>query len=305
MVAENPVGAAILNPEIDAVRKLLGQLPVAAPVTEMRATYDAFGGLFPTPSDVAPRSEQVCGMAVEWTSTPDASLDRVVLYLHGGGYSVGSIASHRHLVAQLGRSARTQSLAVDYRLAPEHAFPAAVEDCVAGYRFLLEAGFAASSIAIAGDSAGGGLTMATLLAARDARLPQPACAVCLSPWVDLEANGASMATKAAEDPLVKREPLLQLAATYLGDADPCAPLAAPLYADLKGLAPLLIQVGSAEALLDDAVRLAAAAGAQEVEARLEVWPEMIHVWHFFHPVLADGRRALDTAGSYIRERMSR
>ena len=289
--------------EIATVRAMLTEFPMGSSLVEMREAYNAFGTLLPTPSDVMLRSERAQGVAAEWTSTPDAGPERVVLYLHGGGYSIGSIASHRHLAAQLGRTARTQTLAVDYRLAPEHPFPAAVDDALAGYRFLLDAGFAPSCIAIAGDSAGGGLTVATLVAAREAGLPQPACGVCISPWVDLEVSGASMTTKAAEDPIVQREPLLQLAATYLGGSDPRSPLATPLHADLRGLAPLLIQVGSAETLLDDAVRLAAAAGAQEVEARLEVWPEMIHVWHFFHPVLGEGRRALDTAGGYIRDRM--
>ena len=293
------------NPEIANVRKLLAQFPLGSSLTEMRAAYDAFSRLFPTPSDVTVRSERVGGVAAEWTSTPAASPERVILYLHGGGYAIGSALSHRHLVAQLGRTARAQTLALDYRLAPEHPFPAAVEDALSGYRFLLDNGFAPSCIAVAGDSAGGGLTVATLLAARDAGLPQPACGVCISPWVDLEAEGASMTTKAAEDPLVQREALLPLAAGYLGGADARSPLAAPLHADFRGLAPLLLQVGSAEALLDDSVRLTAAAGAQEVEARLEVWPEMIHVWPFFHPVLADGRRALESAGAYIRDRMNR
>ena len=291
------------NPEIAAILAMLAESPMGPSLVEMREAYNAFGALFPTPSDVTLRPEQVRGVAAEWTSTPDASRERVVLYLHGGGYAIGSIVSHRHLAAQLGRTARTQTLAVDYRLAPEHPFPAAVDDALAGYRFLLEGGFAPSCIAIAGDSAGAGLTVATLVAAREAGLPQPACGVCISPWVDLEASGASMTTKAAEDPMVQREPLLQMAATYLGGSDARSPLAAPLHADLRDLAPLLIQVGSTEVLLDDAVRLAAAAGAQEVEARLEVWPEMIHVWHFFHPVLGEGRRALNTAGGYIRDRM--
>ncbi|MGH7786644.1 MAG: alpha/beta hydrolase [Candidatus Binatia bacterium] len=291
------------NLEIAAIRAMLAQLPMGPSLVEMRETYDAFGALFPTPSDVTLRAEQAHGVAAEWTSTPDASRERVILYLHGGGYAIGSLLSHRHLVAQLGRTAGAQTLALDYRLAPEHPFPAAVDDALAGYRFLLEAGFAASCIAIAGDSAGGGLTVAALVAAREAGLPQPACGVCISPWVDLEVSGASMTTKATEDPIVQREPLLQMAASYLGGAHARSPFAAPLHADLRNLAPLLIQVGSAEALLDDAVRLAAAAGAQEVDARLEVWPEMIHVWHFFHPVLGEGRRALNTAGAYIRDRM--
>jgi acetyl esterase/lipase len=178
-----------------------------------------------------------------------------------------------------------------------------VDDALAGYRFLLKAGIKPSSIAIAGDSAGGGLTVATLLAARDAGLPQPACGFCISPWIDLEGIGASMTGKAAEDPMVQSPGLLNMATAYLGGADPRTPLAAPLYADLTGLAPLLIHVGSAETLLDDSIRLAGLAGAQNVPVRLEVWPEMIHVWHFFHPVLTHGRDAIAAGGAYIREHL--
>ena len=162
------------NPEIAAIRAMLTQSPLGSSLVEMREAYDAFGALFTTPSDVTLRPDEAHGVAAEWTSTPDASRERVVLYLHGGGYAIGSILSHRHLAAQLGRTARTQTLAVDYRLAPEHPCPAAVDDALAGYRFLLEAGFARSRIAIAGDSAGGGLTIATLVAAREASLPQRA-----------------------------------------------------------------------------------------------------------------------------------
>lgn len=291
------------NSEIAAIRGILTNNPLGETLVGMRESFDAWGALFPIPSDITPRPAQANGVAAEWTSTSEADPKRVILYLHGGGFALGSLRSHRHLVAELGRTAGTQTLALDYRLAPEHPFPAAVDDALAGYRFLLERGFAPSCIAIAGDSAGGALTVATLVAAREAGLPQPACGVCFSPWIDLEAAGESMRTKAAEDPMVQREPLLQMAASYLGDTDARSPLAAPLHADLRGVAPLLIQVGSAEVLLDDAVRLTAAAGAHEVAARLEVWPEMIHVWHFFHPVLGEGRRALNTAGAYVRDRM--
>jgi acetyl esterase/lipase len=291
------------NPEIAVVRAMLAGTPANLSNEEMRQVYDNIGAQLPTPPDVILESTQAHGVPAEWSTAPGAADDRVILYLHGGGYVIGSILSHRHLAAALGRAAGTRVLALDYRLAPEHPFPAAVEDALAGYRFLLEKGFSPDKIAVAGDSAGGGLTVATLVAAREAGLPQPACGFCISPWVDLEGLGDSMTTKATEDPMVQRDGLAGMAGAYLGDTPPRTPLAAPLYADLTGIAPLIIQVGSAETLLDDSTRLASKAGAAEVPVRLEVWPEMIHVWHFFHPLLTDGRRALAIAGDFIRERM--
>lgn len=291
------------NPEIDVIRAMLAQTPANLSIPELRQLYDGLGAQFPTAADCELKPENARGVGAEWSSSPGAASDGVILYLHGGGYVIGSIPSHRHLASELGRAAGARSLALDYRLAPEHPFPAATDDALSGYRFLLESGFAPGKIAIAGDSAGGGLTMATLVAARDAGLPQPACAVCISPWVDLEGLGDSMTAKAAEDPMVHQEELAGMAAAYLGGAPARSPLAAPLHADLRGVAPLLIQVGSAETLLDDSIRLASAAGAAEVEVRLEVWPQMIHVWHFFHPMLGEARRAIGTAGAFIRDRM--
>jgi acetyl esterase/lipase len=191
-------------------------------------------------------------------------------------------------------------LALDYRLAPEHPFPAAVEDAVSGYRYLLSRGIRPGRIAIAGDSAGGGLVVAAMLAIRDAGLAQPACGWCISPWVDMEGIGETMSTKAEADPTVQRAGILEMAGLYLNGADPRSPLAAPIYADLRGLAPLLIQVGAAETLLDDAIRLAKVAGAADVRVDLQVWPEMVHVWHLFHPELKAGLRAIEQGGAYVR-----
>ncbi|HEY7851724.1 MAG TPA: alpha/beta hydrolase [Caulobacteraceae bacterium] len=289
--------------EIDQVRAFLAQTPADLSQAELRAVYDGIGAAFPTPADVTLERVTANGVAAEWSITPGAAGERAILYLHGGGYVIGSIASHRHLAAALGRAAKARCLVLDYRLAPEHPFPAAVDDALAGYRFLLESGFAPGNIAVAGDSAGGGLTVATLLAAREAGLPQPACGFCISPWVDLEGLGASMASKSAEDPMVQKEGLAGMSGAYLAGASARTPLAAPLHADLTGIAPLLIQVGSAETLLDDATRLAAAAAHAEVDVRLEAWPKMIHVWHFFHPMLSEGRRALESAGEFIKDRM--
>jgi monoterpene epsilon-lactone hydrolase len=204
------------------------------------------------------------------------------------------------MIAQAGREARARTLALGYRLAPEHPFPAALEDAIAGYRFLLSQGLEPKHIAVAGESAGGGLAIATLVSVRDAGLALPACTWCSSPWVDLEASGDSMTTKAPVDPLIQKAYTLELAAAYLNGADPRTPLASPIYAELKGLPPMLIQVGSAETLLDDAVRLARVTGAADVRVTLEVWPDMIHAWHLFYQQLAAGRHALAAVGAFIR-----
>ena len=286
--------------EIDAIRRILEANPRPAGLGERRQRLDALGEQYLLPADVRVEAAHANGVSAEWTATPEADSEKVILYLHGGGYTTGSLKSHRHMVAQAGREARARTMALDYRLAPEHPFPAAVEDAVIGYRFLLSRGFSANRIAVAGDSAGGGLTVALLVSLRDAGLPLPACAWCISPWIDLEGTGASMTAKGTVDPMVQQAYLIELAAAYLGGANPRTPLAAPLYADLKGLPPMLIQVGSAETLLDDAVRLAGAAGAADVRVRLEVWPDMIHVWQLFYQQVAAGRRALAEAGAFIR-----
>ncbi|MES1990116.1 MAG: alpha/beta hydrolase [Pseudomonadota bacterium] len=293
------------DPDIAAIREFLAGNKFPQETAALRLAYDDFGKVFPTPADVTLEKVSANGVPAEWSAAPNAAKDRVILYLHGGGYVIGSVASHRHVVAELGRAAGTRTLALDYRLAPEHPFPAAVDDALAGYRFLLAQGFTPGNIAIAGDSAGGGLTVATLLAIKAAGLEQPACGFCISPWVDLEAIGNSMTTQAARDPMVQKKGLLGMAGAYLNGSNARAPLAAPIYGDLTGIAPLLIQVGAAETLLDDSIRLASVAGAADVEVNLQVWPEMIHVWHFFHPMLGAARQALKVAGETIARAMDR
>jgi acetyl esterase/lipase len=240
----------------------------------------------------------------ERSRTPGDDAAGAILYVHGGGYVFGSLDSHRHVVTEIGRAAGVPSYALHYRLAPEHPFPAPVEDTVAAYRALLAQGIAPGRIAVVGDSAGGGLVVAALVAFREAGLPQPACGWSISPWIDLEALGPSMTGNAASDPSVQRDPILELARLYLAGADPRSPLAAPLYADLKGIAPLLIQAGAIETLLDDAVRLAGRAAAAGVPTRLDVWPEMPHVWHLFHPVLTAGRKAIEQGGAFVKAAMT-
>ncbi|TDH64598.1 alpha/beta hydrolase [Dankookia rubra] len=292
------------DPEIQAIRDLLAARPRPAELAERRRRLDALGGSYPLPADIRVEPTRAGGVPAEWSEAPGADASRALLFLHGGGYVSGSIASHRPMVAEAGRQAGLRTLALDYRLAPEHPFPAALDDAVTGYRHLLESGFAPGRIAIGGDSAGGGLTAATLLALRDQGLPMPGCAWLVSPWVDLESASASMETKAATDPMVQKPYLLEIAAMYRGGTAARTPLVSPLYADLHGLPPLLVQVGSAETLLDEGVAFAGKAGAAEVAVTLEVWPDMIHVWHLFHPQLAAGRRAIAKAGTFIREHLA-
>jgi epsilon-lactone hydrolase len=291
------------DPDIEAVRALLAARPRPTGLTERRQRLDALGAQHALPADVRIEPASAHGVPAEWNSTPGARASHALLYLHGGGYVAGSLLSHRSMVAEAGRAAGLRCLALDYRLAPEHPFPAAVEDAVSGYRYLLDEGFAPSCIAIGGDSAGGGLAAAALVACRDQGLPMPACGWLVSPWVDLESTGESMGSKAARDPMVQKPYLLEIAELYLGGAGPRTPLASPLHAALHGLPPLLIQVGAAETLLDDAVMFARHAGAADVAVTLEIWPEMIHVWHLFHPQVAAGRKALTAAGDFMRRHL--
>jgi len=289
---------------IHIVREHLAKLPPSDSLTiaERRAQYERAEKVFPTPAEV--KVERVTAPAVpaEWLRPPSAAPGRVVLYLHGGGYVIGSPRSHRHLAAAIAAAARSSALLLEYRCAPEAPFPAAVDDAVAAYRWLLDQGVSAGGIVIAGDSAGGGLTVAALLALRDARLPLPAAGVCISPWVDLTCSGASYATKAASDPIVKRAGVDEMARAYLGTADPRTPLASPLFADLRGLPPLLIQVGSEEVLLDDSIQLAERAKAAGVDTTLEVWEQMIHVWHWFLPMLDEAEEAVAAIGRFAESR---
>jgi epsilon-lactone hydrolase len=288
------------DPEIVKLREIIAARPRATEIAQMRLDSDARGKAFGLADDVTVQSVSANGVKAEWTSTPDADPANAILYLHGGGYVICSLDSHRHLAAEVGRAAGARTLAIDYRLAPEHPFPAPIEDTVAAYRYLLDSGFKPNRIALAGDSAGGGLVVGSMLAIREAGLPLPACGWCISPWVDMEALGGSFVDRAETDPTVQKATILMMAGLYLGDADPRHPHAAPLYGDLRGLPPLLIQVGSVETLLDDSIALARKAGVAEVPVSLQIWPEMIHIWHLFFPVLSAARRAIGSGGSFVR-----
>jgi acetyl esterase/lipase len=223
------------------------------------------------------------------------------MFFHGGGYCSGSIRSHRRMVSEAGRAAAVRTLAIGYRLAPEHPFPAALDDALAAWGFLRGAGIAAAHIAVGGDSAGGGLTAALINVLRERGEEPPACAWLVSPWTDLTMSGSTLLTKEAVDPLIHRDYLEELAAAYVpAGIDRKEPRISPLYSDLEGFPPTLIQVGSAEALLADATRFAAAAGTANVAATLEIWPHMVHAWHLWNAHLEAGRRALASAGTFIR-----
>lgn len=291
------------DPEILAIRQQIAARPKVTDIALRRRDYDARGKSFPLPADVLVEKVSANGVPAEWTRTPDSSPEHAILYLHGGGYVIGSLDSHRHLAAEAGRQAGAHVLAIDYRLAPEHPFPAPVEDTLSAYRYLLDSGIKPGSIAFAGDSAGGGLVVAAMLAIKDANLPMPGCGWCISPWVDMEAASKSFDDRAATDPTVQRAGILDMASKYLGGADPKHPHAAPVYGDLCGLPPLFIQVGSVETLLDDALWLAREAGKAEVQVDLQIWPEMIHVWHQFHQVLGAGQRAIEAGGAFIKNNL--
>ena len=294
--------------ELETVIQMLRARPIGdsqnLDVAAMRAGMEQMTSLMPLPPGLILEPIEVNGVPAEWVSAPGAAADRAVLYLHGGGYVIGSIRTHRELAGRISAASGARCLVIDYRLGPENPFPAAVEDATAAYRWLIAAGFLPGKLAIAGDSAGGGLSVATLLALRDAGVALPATGVCISPWVDLEGTGESMTSKAAEDPMVQREPLRQMAQLYLGGADPRTPLAAPLWGELRGLPPLLLQVGSAETLLDDSTRLAQRARAAGVEVELEIWPEMIHVWHAFAALIPEGREAIERIGVHLKKRLA-
>ena len=238
-------------------------------------------------------------MPAEWITAPGADEGRVILYFHGGGYLFGSMRTHRVMLSHMSRAAKSRVLGLDYRLAPEIPFPAPVQDSVAAYRWLLAQGFKPEKITLAGDSAGGGLVIAVLVALRYLGEPTPAAGVGISAWTDMESTGASFTTNAESDPSVNRERLLKIAGVYLDGKDPKAPLASPINADLHGLPPLLLQVGGIETLLDDSKVLAKRANEAGVSVEMEVWEDMPHVWHHFAPILPEGQKAIGRIGEFV------
>ena len=287
--------------EIENVRALLRSKPRPIGWAERRQRLDAIGSVWPVADDVKLEAVDVGGLQGEWSVVPGSDISHVLMFFHGGGYCSGSIVSHRRMVTEAGRAAGTRTLAVAYRLAPEHPFPAAYDDALTAWRFLQNEGIPVSQIALGGDSAGAGLAVALIRRLRDAHEELPACAWLVSPWMDLTMSGSTFASEDAVDPIIHKTYLNELAAAYLppgmGRKDPRV---SPLYADLRNFSPLLIQVGSAETLLDDATRFASAAGAADVPVTLEIWRHMIHAWHLWNAQLEAGRRALASAGAFIR-----
>ena len=271
-------------------------------VAQMRSDWDAaFGG---STAPVTCECVSAGGVDGEWISPANAPEDKAILYFHGGGFRIGSVSSHRDLIAQIALASGRRVLAINYRLAPEHPFPAALDDAIAAYGWMLDRGLKSGNVAFAGDSAGGNLVLVAMVAMRERGLPLPAAAVLMSPWTDLAATGASYVSRAEADPIHQRPMILALAKNYLGgQGDPYDPLVSPLYADLSGLPPLLIQVGDRETVLDDSVMLADMARAAGVDVDLQVWDDMIHVFQMFGAELPEAHHAIASIAGFLNRHL--
>jgi epsilon-lactone hydrolase len=288
-------------PEIDAIRALLTAKPRPVGWHDRRARIDEIGSTWPVAPDVKLEECECDSVPGEWSIVPGGDPTRVLLFFHGGGYCSGSIVSHRRMVTEAGRAARMRTLAVQYRLAPEHPYPAAHEDAMTAWRFLRGQGIAARDIVVGGDSAGGNLTITLINRLRAAGEEQPACAWLASPWTDLTMSGASLEAKDHVDPLIHKVYLEELADCYAPKPiDRWDALISPLFSDLRGFPPTLVQVGSSETLIDDSVRFARAAALADVDVTLQVWPHMIHAWPMWNAKLAEGRQALEQMGEFVR-----
>lgn len=286
--------------EIDAIRALLSSKPRPVGWGERRQRLDEVGSVWKAADDIRLEPVDIGGLTAEFSSAPGSDPSRVLLFFHGGGYCSGSILSHRRMVTEAGRAARMRTLAIGYRLAPEHPFPAAHEDAMAAWQYLIGQGIAPERIAVGGDSAGGNLTIALINRLRAADQPMPSCAWLVSPWTDLTMSGPSLALKDAVDPIIHKGYLEELAKAYVPPGiDRRDPMISPLFSELRGFPPTLIQVGSAETLLDDATRLAAALAIADVPVTLQVWPQMIHAWPLWNARLEDGRKALVQTGEFM------
>jgi acetyl esterase/lipase len=291
-------------------RAALDQLVRASPLdlggdlAEQRVIFEEMMAAIPVPADVTTSSGSLGGIPVVNVETAGADHASVIFYLHGGAYAIGTARSSVGLASDLARRAGARLVTVDYRLAPEHPHPAAIDDAVAAYGGLLDSGIAASAIAIAGESAGAGVAAATLVALKQVGRPQPSGTLLMSPWADMTLSGESITGKAAVDPALTPDGLDRRAIDYVAAGDRRAELVSPIFADLTGLPPLLIQAGSHEILLDDATRLAARAAAADVAVRLEVTPGVPHVFQGFAAMLDEGDAALTSAGQFLRAHLA-
>ena len=282
------------------IRRVTSGWGRGTPVAQMRADWDA---LFAAGVDAAVEAVTVAARPGVWVTPPGAASGCALLYLHGGGFRIGSCVSHLELMAALGAATGCRVLGLDYRLSPEHAFPAAQEDALAAWQWLVAQGYTPQQLAVAGDSAGGGLVLSLLLALRDRGQPMPAAAVTMSAWTDLGAGGESYVSRCAADPLNQRAVLLGMARAALGGAAARDPRASPLHAELHALPPLLMQVGEDEVVLSDTTDFAAKARAAGVEVELEVWPGMFHVFQQFPDELASARQARASIAAFLRRRL--
>jgi acetyl esterase/lipase len=290
----------------DALDELLrnGPLDLGGNVKQQRVIFEEMMGAIPVPADVAALPGILGGIPVVNVDVDGVEPEQVILYFHGGAYAVGTAASSVGLASDLARRAGSRLVSVDYRLAPEHPYPAALEDALAAYRAILAGGLSPSAIAFAGESAGAGLVAATLVALKRTELPLPAAAMMMSPWVDLTLSGDSMRDRAALDPALTPDGLRRRASDYVGAGDLADGLISPIFADLTGLPPLLVQVGSHEILLDDATRLAARAAAADVAVTLEVTPQVPHVFQAFASMLDEAGVALTNAGDFLHAHLT-
>ena len=270
-------------------------------IAERRRKLGAYEGWIRRPPNGTTTSELPLGeIPAVRVLRPDAQPGRRLLFLHGGGYITGSPGLYRHILWRFAEACRAEIAAIDYRLAPEHPFPAALDDAVAAWRALLEEGANPRRCAVLGDSAGGGLALALALRLRDDGLPLPGAVAAISPWTDLAITGDSCRNDAA-DPMLKSDCLKPFAAQYLQGADPFHPHASPLYGDPRGLPPVLLQVGSDEILRDDSMRMAERLRAAGCDVTLEIWPRMPHVWHAFAPLMPEANRAIARIGAFVSE----
>jgi acetyl esterase/lipase len=300
--ADEDIAVAPIDLAIERIRCVYRGWNRNTSVEQMRADWDAaFAGCC---VPISCERASAGGVDGEWISASGAPQDKAILYFHGGGFRLGSVASHRDLIARIADASGCRMLAINYRLAPEHRFPAAVDDALVAFGWMLDQGLKPENIAFAGDSAGGNLVLAAMLVLRESDLPLPVAGVLMSPWTDLAATGASYVTRADADPIHARPMILALAKGYLGDnGEPRHPLASPLYADLAGLPPLLIQVGDRETVLDDSTLFAEKARAAGVDVELQVWDGMIHVFQMFGAELAEARRAINAIAGFLRQHL--